>query len=171
MTFDKKFSFRSSFFNECDLDFAVQISTKTFNDILDGLRSGYSLSVSLPYMLEQKEVFNVSGIIRGYDKNLPPLIITAHFDHLGTDTLNNVYYGALDNASGVSFLLELARYFSSIKMIKRDIIFVCLNCEEFGFKGSEAFAEKYSLKYPGSQVINFDMIGSRNSPILLVSSS
>lgn len=171
VTFDKDFSFRSSFFNECDLDFAIQINTKTFNDILDGLRSGYSLSVSLPYLLEQKEVFNVAGLIRGYDKTLPPIIITAHFDHLGTDTLNNVYYGALDNASGVSFLLELARYFSSIKLVKRDIIFVCLNCEEFGLKGSEEFAKKYSLQYPGSQVINFDMIGSRNAPILLVPSS
>lgn len=168
VTFDKEFSFRSSFVLSSPFDFAIQINTKTYSDILDALRNGYILDVNLPYKLQEKDVFNVVGKIPGYSKDLPPLILTAHFDHLGYDSLNKVYPGALDNASGVCFLLELAKSYSTLKMPKRDIIFVCLNCEEFGLLGSKEFSNRYSDMFPNAEVINFDMVGADNYPITLM---
>ena len=165
VTYDKDFPFRSSFIYDSDVDFAIQINTNTFNDILNGLRDGNTLDVNLPYTTLDKTVYNVVGKLEGSDKDLPPLILTAHFDHLGVDSLGTIYPGALDNSSGTAFLLELARTFSPLKMPKRDIIFVALNGEECGLRGSEAFAEKYKDKLKGAEIINFDMVGAKDYPI------
>ncbi|SFU79794.1 Peptidase family M28 [Clostridium sp. DSM 8431] len=166
---DKTFSFRSSFYEDSKYGFVIQISTNTFSKILDSLREGAILDVDLPYTTSQEEIFNVVGMIEGYSKNLPPLILTAHFDHVGEDSLGNYYPGALDNASGISFLLELAKNYSSLRIPKRDIIFIALNAEELGLKGSEAFASKYKDRFKGATVINFDMVGIDNYPITLMS--
>lgn len=169
VTFDKDFLFRSSFISDSQFDFAIQITTDTFNSILDLIRDGYILDVQLPYTLEETSVYNVVGVIEGTSSKLPPLIITSHFDHIGTDSLGRTYYGALDNASGVSFMLELSKTFSSMKFPKRDIIFVALNCEEFGLLGSNEFSIKYSSKLKGATIINLDMIGSPNIPMTFMS--
>ena len=166
---DKDFSFRSSFGEDSKYGFVIQISTKTFSKILDSLRAGSTLKVDLSYKVEQKEICNVAGKIEGYSKTLSPLILTAHFDHVGSNTVGEYYPGALDNASGISFLLELARTYSTLRMPERDIIFVALNAEELGLKGSEAFACKYKDEFKGAEVINFDMIGVDNYPITLMS--
>jgi len=108
------------------------------------------------------------GFIEGKDTSLPPLVLTAHFDHLGVDGYNNLYGGALDNASGTSFLLELLRSYSTYPQPNRNIIFVALNAEEFGLLGSKAFAEKNYELIKNSEVINFDMIGSEDYPITLM---
>lgn len=166
---DKDFAFRSSFYEDSKYGFVIQISTETFSKILDSLRTGSTLKVDLSYKVEQKEICNVAGKIEGYSKNLAPLILTAHFDHVGSNTLGEYYPGALDNASGISFLLELARTYSTLRIPERDIIFVALNAEELGLKGSEAFACKYKDSLKGAEIINFDMIGVDNYPITLMS--
>ena len=168
VTFDKNFSFRSSFINSSKYEFAIQINTNTYNDILDYLQKGNTLSVDLPYDLEEKEVSNIACIIKGTSSNLPPLVLTAHFDHIGSDSLNNVYNGALDNASGISFLLNFAKNISSLPSPKRDIIFVALNAEECGLLGSNHFAEKYKDSLKGAYVINFDMIGAKDYALSLL---
>ena len=171
VTFDKNFSFRSSFISTSKYEFAIQINTNTYNEILDNLRKGHNLSVNIPYDLTQKEVSNIACIIKGTSKNLPPLILTAHFDHLGCDSLNNIYNGALDNASGICFLLNLAKNISSLPSPKRDIIFVALNAEEFGIIGSRHFAEKYKDSLMGASIINLDMIGAKDYALSLLKSS
>ncbi|MDS0526623.1 M28 family metallopeptidase [Clostridium sp. SHJSY1] len=169
VTFDSNFSFRSSFSNNSNYGFVIQINTSTFNSLLDSLRQGYTLQVNLPYTVHQQSINNIIGKIEGSSNSLPPLILTAHYDHIGTDSLNNVYYGALDNASGISFLLELAKNFSTLKTPKRDIIFVALNGEELGLLGSKYFASEYKDSLAGAEVINFDMIGIDKIPITLMS--
>lgn len=167
---DKEHSFRSSFWNEAPYSFVIEINLDTFNAILDGIRMGYTLDVSLPYKVEERTIYNICGMIEGTSNDLPPLIFTAHFDHLGADSLGNIYCGALDNASGTAFLLELAKTFSTLKLPERDIIFVALNAEEFGLLGSKEFADKYRDELKGAEVINFDMIGCEDYPLTLMSS-
>ena len=169
VSFDKTFAFRSSFNENSNFGFLILINTSTFNEILNSIREGNTLDVKLPYSVEPKEVSNVTAMIKGYNSELPPLILTAHFDHIGTDSLDNVYYGALDNASGASFMLEVCRSFSTLKVPKRDIIFVALNGEELGLLGSKEFASKYKNSLEGAQVINLDMIGVDNTPITFMS--
>ena len=162
------FSFRSSFISNFPYNMMVLITTDTYNNILNSLRDGATISINIPFSTEEKEISNVVGVIKGSSNSLPPLVLTAHFDHLGTDGLKNTYGGALDNASGTSFLLELERSLSTYGKPKRDIIFVALNAEEFGLLGSKAFAEKNLDKLKGAEVINFDMIGSDGYPLTLM---
>lgn len=168
VTFDKEFPFRSSFIYECPFEFAIEINTDTFNELLSSIRNGYTININLPYEVQKKTTCNVVGKIEGTNDSLSPLIITAHFDHVGVDSLGNVYSGALDNASGSAFLLELAHTFSTLKTPTRDIIFVALTGEEFGLLGSEYFANKYASQFKGATVINYDMVGIDDLPITFI---
>lgn len=168
VTPNNDFSFRSSFISDYPYDMLIQITTDTYNKILDFLRQDLTISINVPFSTKEAELSNIVGVIKGKDSTLPPLVLTAHFDHLGKDGLNNTYYGALDNASGTAFLMELQRYLSSFKTPKRDIIFVALNAEEFGLLGSKFFAEENFDKIKNSEVINFDMIGSEGYPLTLM---
>lgn len=158
-------SFRSSFMSEYPYDMVIMITTDVYNKILDSTRAGFDISVHVPFTIEEKTISNVVGLIEGYNSKLAPLVITSHYDHLGKDGLGNTYTGALDNASGTSFMLELQRSISTYGKPKRDIIFVALNAEEFGLLGSKTFAENNKDKLVGADVINFDMIGSEGYPI------
>ncbi|GAA0078890.1 M28 family metallopeptidase [Clostridium sp. CTA-5] len=171
VSLNKDFSFRSSFNDDAPYEFSIAITTELFNDILDSLRSDKEIIVTIPYSEEKCITSNIIGKIKGSSKDLPPLILTAHFDHIGVDNLDNYYNGALDNASGTAFLLELSKNLSSFMKPKRDIIFVALTGEEFGLLGSSHFTNEYKDLIKNSNVINFDMIGAPNTPISLMSGS
>nr|MBP9121058.1 M28 family peptidase [Ignavibacterium sp.] len=85
---------------------------------------------------------NVIGMIEGSDPELKNtyLIISAHYDHLGIGESvkgDSIYNGALDNALGVSVMLELAKSFSSLESKpKRSIVFIATTGEEKGLLGS-----------------------------------
>ena len=90
---------------------------------------------------------NVVGMIEGSDPELKEsyLIVSAHYDHLGIGPAINgdsVYNGALDNAIGVSVLLQLAKSFSELNNpSKRSIIFIALTGEEKGLLGSTYYTD------------------------------
>jgi len=90
---------------------------------------------------------NVIGLLDGSDSELKDsyLIISAHYDHLGIGPQvdgDSIYNGALDNAIGVSVLLELAKKFSESNIpIKRSILFLALTGEEKGLLGSSYYTD------------------------------
>lgn len=116
---------------------------------------------------------NVIGFLEGSDEELKKevIVIGAHFDHLGKDNdTDDIFYGADDNASGTSAVLEIAQKLSSKKeSLKRSILITFFGAEEGGLNGSNYFiisggAEKYNIK----AMINFDMIGRlRNDSLIL----
>jgi Zn-dependent M28 family amino/carboxypeptidase len=90
---------------------------------------------------------NVLGMIEGKNSNLKDsyLIISSHYDHLGIGPAvkgDSIYNGTLDNAIGVSVLLELARQFSEKSdSVERSIIFIALTGEEKGLLGSTYYID------------------------------
>ncbi|HST92160.1 MAG TPA: M28 family metallopeptidase [Brevundimonas sp.] len=87
---------------------------------------------------------NVIGLIPGSDPTVRDevVMLTAHLDHLGLadqgeDRVNN---GALDNAGGVSIMLEAARSLMADRP-RRSVMVVALTAEEMGLLGSEYLAE------------------------------
>lgn len=106
---------------------------------------------------------NILAEIPGTDKSEEAIIISAHYDHLGKrDSL--IYYGADDNASGTSAVLELARVFkeaaNSGYRPKRTLLFLHVSGEEKGLLGS-SFYVKHPL-WPLNMTVadlNIDMIG------------
>jgi hypothetical protein len=110
---------------------------------------------------------NVVGVITGSDKKLKEeaVIIGAHFDHLGKKNNGEIYYGADDNASGISALLSLAKAFQANRIKpKRSIIFLAFAGEEKGVIGSTFFTSHMLLpKENISAMINMDELGRNNS--------
>ncbi|WP_256080715.1 M28 family peptidase [Massilia sp. YIM B04103] len=95
---------------------------------------------------------NVVGLIEGSDPLLKHdyIIYSAHWDHFGIDERlpgprsRQIYHGALDNASGVGALLELAKAYQALpQRPKRSILFLATTAEESGLLGA-----KYYGNYP-----------------------
>lgn len=89
---------------------------------------------------------NVVAKLEGSDPALKDqyVVYTAHWDHLGVGAPVNgdkIYNGALDNASGVAQLLEIAGAFAQAKpQPKRSILFVMVTAEEQGLLGSQYYS-------------------------------
>ncbi len=119
---------------------------------------------SLPDFKEP--AYNIIGCLEGTDADLKKefIIISAHYDHIGfakksvdRDFINN---GANDDASGVTAVAEIAKYFSRTKFNKRSLLFVFFVGEEKGLLGSKHLAQK--LKSEGFNLyaqLNIEMIG------------
>ena len=110
------------------------------------------------------EAPNVVGILPGTDPVLKNeyVVFSAHLDHLGVGRPINgdaIYNGAMDNASGVASVLEVARLFkeSGVKT-KRSVIFLTITGEEKGELGSRYFAAHPTVPFDKIVAdINLDM--------------
>jgi Zn-dependent M28 family amino/carboxypeptidase len=104
-------------------------------------------SILLVSQFENLQSPNVAGILTGSDPKLKDeyVLYTAHADHLGIGTPkngDNIYNGALDNASGTAALIETAHAFVTMNpQPRRSIMFVAVTGEEEGLLGSEYFAQ------------------------------
>lgn len=118
---------------------------------------------------KKADAYNVIGILEGTDPQLKneAIVIGAHYDHLGhggTSSLDPnstaIHYGADDNASGTSALLELAREFAKGKKNKRTIIFVAFSGEEEGLLGSKFYVNNPIFPLDKTvAMFNMDMVG------------
>ncbi|MEA2983556.1 MAG: hypothetical protein QOF09_5379 [Alphaproteobacteria bacterium] len=88
---------------------------------------------------------NVVGYLPGKKYPDETVIYSAHWDHLGIgrpdDRGDTIYNGALDNATGISQLLEQARAFVREPRTDRSIVFLAVTAEEKGLLGSEYYAQ------------------------------
>lgn len=107
---------------------------------------------------------NVVAVIPGTKRADENIIYSAHWDHLGVGEPvkgDSIYNGAVDNATGVTALLELAAAFQKLpQKPERSIVFVSFTGEEQGLLGSEYYA-KHPVFPVGKTVadINMDMMG------------
>jgi len=90
---------------------------------------------------------NVIGKLEGSDPKLSGeyVIYTAHWDHLGRHPElqgDQIFNGAIDNASGVASVIEIAGAFSKINPPpKRSVLFMATTAEEAGLLGAKYYAE------------------------------
>ena len=106
---------------------------------------------------------NVLAILPGTDKADEYLFLTGHYDHLGKrDSV--IYYGADDDGSGTTAVLQMAEAFSAAARKgykpRRNIVFMTVSGEEKGLWGSEYYSEHpiYPLDKTSAD-LNTDMIG------------
>ena len=107
---------------------------------------------------------NVVGILPGKSRPDETIIYTAHWDHLGIGQPDangdRIYNGALDNATGISHIIEQARAFSKEPRTDRSVVFLAVTAEEKGLLGSEYYAR--NPLYPLGKtvaVLNTDSMG------------
>ncbi|CDI48387.1 M28 family metallopeptidase [Clostridium tetani] len=161
-------NFRSSFFPQSKVDMYIMVKDAIRKDIKVFLDKGFKLNCYIPFTIEEATISNVVGTIKGKNST-EPIIISGHFDHLGSDLSGTVYNGALDNASGISFVIEFSKYLKSIGVPKNDIVILGFNAEEFGCLGAKAFAKDNLSYIKNATAFNFDMIGSdSNIPLSLM---
>ena len=104
-------------------------------------------SVSLTQQMRTVDSKNVIAKLTGSDPQLKDeyVIYSAHWDHLGIGAPrdgDSIYNGAMDNASGTSAMLEIARAFKATDAKpKRTILFLAVTAEEQGLLGSEYYAK------------------------------
>lgn len=112
---------------------------------------------------------NILGKIDGL-KSDSLILITAHYDHLGQ--IGDAYFpGASDNASGVAFILELAKYFSNHPP-DYTLVFIAFAAEEAGLLGSAWFVEHPLIDLAKIKfLLNFDIMGAGEEGIQIVNSS
>jgi len=109
--------------------------------------------------------FNIVGVLEGTDPELKKefVVLSAHYDHIGLvknkqdDQINN---GANDDASGVTAVAEMAKYFAKTKSNKRSILFVFFAGEEKGLLGSKSLVQKLEKQnFNLYAQLNIEMIG------------
>lgn len=101
-------------------------------------------SVNIENSVRVSESQNVIAMIPGTDRPEETIIYTGHWDHLGVNTElpgDNIYNGAVDNATGTAALLALARLHSQQAPPSRSIVFLAVTAEESGLLGSQWYAE------------------------------
>ncbi len=107
---------------------------------------------------------NVIGMIEGTDKKDEYVFLTSHYDHVGKRADGTIYYGADDDGSGTTGILELAEAFSKAKAAgkgpRRTIVFMTVSGEEKGLWGSEYYSNNPIFPIEKTSVdLNIDMIG------------
>lgn len=117
--------------------------TKEFTPVSLGATASFSIKSTLRDIRSR----NVVAKLEGGDPALKDqyVVYTAHWDHFGRDTTragDQIFNGALDNASGTAQLLELAEAFTTLPAPpKRSILFLAVTAEEKGLLGAKYYAE------------------------------
>src|SRR6266403_2031060 len=114
---------------------------------------------------------NVIAVLPGDDKKLKDegVMYTAHYAHLGIRTdmpRDNIYNGAMDNATGCGILMEIARAYADAKQKpRRSLFFVSVTAEEQGLLGSEYLGQHPPI--PAGKIsldLNYDDVRPLGAP-------
>lgn len=110
---------------------------------------------------------NILAFIEGSEKPNEIVVISGHYDHVGTRN-GVVYNGADDDGSGTVAVMEIAKAFQSAKKAgdgpKRSVLFLHVTGEEHGLFGSEYYTDNPVFPLANTVVdLNIDMIG-RDDP-------
>jgi Zn-dependent M28 family amino/carboxypeptidase len=128
---------------------------------------GVTLSTSIECDIREKSTANVLSVLPGNDAKLGSeyVVVMAHHDHIGMASDrdgrgDNIYNGAIDNASGTAALLAIAQAITESGFRpKRSIVFAAVGAEEQGLLGSKYFAEHPPVPNgKQSAVVNIDGI-------------
>lgn len=120
---------------------ATLAATRDFEPVPLGLTA----SATLDNTLAESESHNVLGVLRGSERPDEVVIYQAHWDHFGRDPSragDQIFNGAVDNASGTAGVLEVAQAFAALpEPPARSVLFLLTAAEEQGLLGSAYYAE------------------------------
>jgi Zn-dependent M28 family amino/carboxypeptidase len=103
-------------------------------------------SLSADYSVDAETItsHNVAGVLTGARRPQEVVVYSGHWDHLGVGQPDargdRIYNGAVDNATGIAQMLELARAFAKGPRPERSILFLAVTAEEKGLLGTEYYA-------------------------------
>lgn len=152
-------------------DVAARIMGEDGKNIIDKLKAGsiapktYSAQIDMEMNKQTRtsSAPNVIGVLEGTDLKDEYVFVTGHMDHLGKrDTV--IYYGADDDGSGTTGVIEIAEAFAKAKQQgkgpRRTMVFMTVSGEEKGLWGSGYYTSHPLFPLEKTTVdLNIDMIG------------
>lgn len=149
-------------FADAGLDLDEQIkaaNTRGFKPVSLDATVGFDLKSTIA----EKSSRNVIGILPGTETPEQAILYIAHWDHLGKHAGEGsdgdaIYNGAIDNATGVAGIIEIAEKFATSEpKPKRSLAFVAVTLEESGLLGSKYYVAQPSFDLAQTVgVINLD---------------
>ncbi len=138
----------------------ARAQTRGFRPVPMNLRGSMSLDTNV----QQRTTYNVVGVLPGRTRPNETVIYSAHWDHLGRCPAvdgDDICNGALDNSTGVSALIELARGYAAQGPGERSVAFIALTSEEQGLLGALYYSQ-HPLFPARDTVANINMDGINN---------
>ena len=131
-------------------------------------KSAKTTSIHFQNEFYLKHTQNVCFAIEGTTHPDEFVILTAHYDHLGCMGDSVIFFGAHDNASGTSAVIDFARHYSK-QPPRYTTLFLLVSGEESGLKGSKYFVEHPLVPFDKvKMVINIDMFCGGDEGITVV---
>lgn len=144
----------------------IDLNKELFKEIPNNIELNIQSNI-LPNFLSN----NIACKIKGTSKTDSLIVFSAHYDHLGGIGKSVYFPGANDNASGVSFLLNLIKYYS-LNPPKYTTVFIFFAGEEAGLLGSKYFVEQQKQHLSKIKfLVNLDLLGTGNEGIMVVNGS
>jgi len=119
--------------------------SKDFRPVAFNAKASFSVTNKIRPLASRNVIAKIEGSKPARSEEY--VIYTAHWDHLGRNTRlkgDQIFNGALDNASGCAGILEIAREFTQLppaERPERSILFLAVTGEEQGLLGSEYYAQ------------------------------
>jgi len=131
-------------FERAGLDFeALKVAARS-RDFRPVTLEGQTLDASYSVSTSQIETHNVIARLPGTTHPDETILYTGHWDHIGVGDPDadgdRIFNGAVDNASGIAGLIEIARLYGSGPTPERSIVIIAFTAEESGLLGSEFYA-------------------------------
>jgi len=128
-----------------------------------------NITLTASSKVQKRSLTNVVGVLPGKKKADEIVLFSAHYDHLGDhsnqqnktnekQSIDLIYNGADDNASGTSAVINLAEYYRNNNNNQRSLVFVAFAAEELGGFGSKYFSEKLNPDKI-TAMLNIEMVG------------
>jgi Zn-dependent M28 family amino/carboxypeptidase len=131
-------------FKRAGLDFEASKKLAQTRDFKPQSLGGITLSAHYAVDAQVIKSKNVVGMRKGSERAGETVIYSGHWDHLGVGLPDakgdKIYNGAVDNATGIAALLELARAYGKAPAPKRSVVFLAVTAEEKGLLGTEYYA-------------------------------
>ena len=149
------------FFEGSGHDYAALLADAQARKPLPRFAVPVGIAARVRFKSEKRDSDNVVGILKGVDAKLSAeyVVLSAHLDHVGVGRPiagDEIYNGAMDNASGIATLIETARILKETgARPKRSIVFVAVTGEEKGLLGSRHYAAHPTVP-EGSMVANLN---------------
>ncbi len=144
--------------NYCEIELNKTFKGKSFKEV----------SVNISQKVMPFKSNNIGCYIDGTSQSDSCIVFSAHYDHLGGMGKNTFFPGANDNASGVSVILNLIKYYKT-NPPKYKTIFILFAAEEAGLLGSEHFVKNKSIDLSKIKfLLNLDLLGTGDDGFMLV---
>ncbi|PZQ42474.1 MAG: peptidase M20, partial [Phenylobacterium zucineum] len=131
-------------FRRAGLDFDALKAQARSRDFQPVALTGAELDIMFDVASQQIVTHNIIGRLPGTTRPDETVLFTGHWDHIGVGTADAdgdaIFNGAVDNASGIAGLLELARIAAAAPRTERSLVFIGFTAEESGLLGSEYYA-------------------------------